>query len=248
MSGTTFVTAFMDLREDRSTLNSIDTCFSFFDTLAKSGIQIHLFLCESVQSKFQGYPNVYVETIELEELETYKTYKAFEEINLPKQRTLQKDTEKFMILMNAKTEYMKRAMDSNMFKTQHFAWIDFSICYVFKETEKTLEYLKRIGNANLKSEFLAFPGCWNKGVDFSMIFQRVNWRFCGGFFIGDRNSLETFCTEQKTAFLEILQKHKSLVWEVNTWAYMENTTSWTPSWWKADHNDSIIMLPSCYFA
>jgi hypothetical protein len=247
MSGTTFVTAFMDLREDRSSLKSVETCFNYFDSLAKSGIQIHLFLCKSVLSRFQGYPNVHVEMIELEELETYKTYKSFHGINLPNQKTLEKDTEHFMILMNAKTEFIKRAMDADPFKSQHFAWIDFSICHVFREPGKTLKILKSIGDAKLNSEFLAFPGCWNKGADFSMIFQRVNWRFCGGFFIGDKQSLETFCSAQHVAFLEILQTHKCLVWEVNTWAYLETTTSWSPSWWKADHNDSIIMLPSCYF-
>lgn len=34
-----------------------------------------------------------------------------------------------------------------------------------------------------------------------------------------------------------------MVWEVNYWAWLEGTKGWSPSWFFADHNDSIFHIP-----
>jgi hypothetical protein len=38
-----------------------------------------------------------------------------------------------------------------------------------------------------------------------------------------------------------------LSWDVNNWAYLEATTDWRPTWYKADHNDTIVRVPSNFF-
>jgi hypothetical protein len=38
-----------------------------------------------------------------------------------------------------------------------------------------------------------------------------------------------------------------LVWEVNMWSHFELTTEWNPTWFPADHNDTIVRIPSEFF-
>jgi hypothetical protein len=38
----------------------------------------------------------------------------------------------------------------------------------------------------------------------------------------------------------------TLVWEVNTWAILEHYYGWTPTWFQANHDDSIVRIPSNY--
>jgi hypothetical protein len=67
----------------------------------------------------------------------------------------------------------------------------------------------------------------------------VVWRFCGSFFIGDRASILDFARRSA----EVVPTLPHLTWEVNVWAHLE-TLGWTPTWYKADHNDSILNLPT----
>jgi hypothetical protein len=92
---------------------------------------------------------------------------------------------------------------------------------------------------------ITIPGCWNKITGTEAITDQINWRFCGGFFMGDRASLETFSTlvwEQ----ISVL----SPTWEVNVWAWVEHQSKWKDiHWYSADHNDSMICnLPASTFS
>ena len=235
----TYVSAFLDLREDRSNDKSVDTCFGHFQTLAESGIQILVFLSKQYEHRIPQMPNLQFQYMELEDLELYKTLPK--DVRLPDHRTPHHDTRNFMILMNSKLEFVKRAIDLNPFGTEHYAWIDFSICHVFKENKQTLPFLHLIGNSRLKP-CLLFPGCWQANT--SVSHQSVHWRFCGGFFLGDVNALTQFYQVYKENIAKIV--HDTLMWEVNVWAILEQSYDWHPTWFKADHNDSIVRIPKEY--
>ena len=38
-----------------------------------------------------------------------------------------------------------------------------------------------------------------------------------------------------------------MTWETNVWTFLELNTDWNPSWFLADHNDSIIQIPDEFF-
>jgi len=241
----TFVSAFLDLKEDRSNDKSVDTCFEHFKTLISSNVQLILFTSKIFQdriNKLNASPNLKVQYIELEDLDTYKLVKETSE--LPSNRNSYHDTRNFMILMNAKIEFVKRAMDLNLFATNQYSWIDFSIFHVLRNKNESTEFLKLLGNSQLK-EGIYLPGCWSKTVGFSSIYQSVNWRFCGGFFIGTRDSLNELYRLYQEHFAKIIER--TLIWEVNLWTILEQSYGWSPKWFKADHNDSIIRLPKEYF-
>ncbi len=175
---TTFVTAFLDLQEDRSKDKSVDTCFSHFSNLASSGIPLVVFISRCYMDRAIHANNIIYIPIELSDLVTYKEC-TVEEFALPTQITLHHDTRNFMILMNSKIEFIKKAIDSNPFNTSHFAWIDFSICHVFRNTQTSLQYLSMLPKTALSARMIAFPGCWSKGMGSSYFYNAINWRFCG---------------------------------------------------------------------
>jgi len=238
---TVFVTALLDLREDRSRGRTVEERIKHFNRLAATGIPLILFLSSSYSALVKPFANVTAIELELESLLTYQ--QVVEGARMPSQRTVHHDTRNFMILMNAKLELAVRAL---AFRPQvtHVAWIDFNVCHVFKEGGG-LHRLKLIAKSHLRAPMFAVPGCWPKGTSLDSLFDAVNWRFCGGFFLADRESL----VKAHTLFHELWPlclAQSGLTWEVNMWAYMESK-GWNVTWFKGDHNDSLVALPSTFF-
>ena len=242
----TFVSAFLDLREDRSKDKSIETCFKHFQRLASSGIKIHTFMSRYYFDQYRHFipniPNIHIDFIELEDLQTYKELSEIQ-YTLPSDRTGHHDTANFMILMNSKIEFVQKAMDANIFDTSHFAWIDFSICHVLKSWNSSSKFLQLMSATALQDKCLVFPGCWNNDAEIETVFSKIHWRFCGGFFLGDRTSLQNMHTLYRTHFANIVLSYGILAWETNLWRFLEVFHGWSPQWYYANHDDSIIRIP-----
>jgi hypothetical protein len=104
--------------------------------------------------------------------------------------------------------------------------------------------LKELSHLNITTNFLAIPGCVDTDTtENSRLIKEIYWRFCGGFFIGDKMSLLEMYDIQFKYLPIFFDQYKTMVWEVNYWAWLEANTEWKPFWFKADHNDSIIVLP-----
>jgi len=231
----TFVTAFLDLGLDAPKDKTIDTRCRHFLSLVKTGISLYLFLSPSYKNEYDiiigEQPNVTIEYIEFTDLDTYRCLEGVD-YTIPSRRSIIKDTKNFMILINAKIELVCRAK----VEATHLAWIDFNVFHVFKNAD-TPAYLKRLGES--KPQGLFVPGCWTRREP---SFVAICWRFCGGFFIGDCASVKAMYDAQKGMFKDIVMT-KGLAWEVNIWAWMEHTEKLKCTWFKADHNDTLIRLP-----
>ena len=219
----TFVTGLFYLREDRSRDRSVESRIALFRQLESSGIKLHLFTSPE-------YAHLGGEVISLDDLEAFRTAPP----GLPAMRTDYHDTRNFLAFINAKIELVTRAMKVGT--TTHYAWIDFSICHVFRDIPRTLTYLSMLGQSRLRDRCLLVPGCWGPGT----FIDRVNWRFCGGFFVGDRESILRFHESHRKAYRELAH----LTWEVNVWARAEIPEL---TWYAADHNDSIVRIPPEFF-
>lgn len=253
----TFVTAFIDLYEDRSKDKSPDKCINLFKQLAASGISICLYVSSLYESIGIELSNTFnnVKLMKITNLEDTETYKIIKNLNpiLPEIRTDYHDTLNFMILMNAKSEFVNNASIINPFNTSHFAWIDFSICHVLSNYETVLARLKLISHSNLKPNMLLFPCPWNKETsknkimnDNNSIAKHVFWRFCGGFFIGDKKSVQDMHLLVLSHLSIFIEKYKCITWEVNIWAWLEANYNWNISSYIANHNNSILEIPSDY--
>jgi len=255
----TFVTSFTDVyKEKQFEDKTIEWRINKFIEIAETRINIHLFLdvdyskyneynkYEEQLQQLYKYTNVHIEKFDLKETFVYQSIQDLE-YTLPTIRNEHKDNVDFMTIINSKAEFLKKAIYKNHWNSTHFAWIDFSISYVFKEKEETLDYLRILSKQTLKPEFLVIPGCWGKKsiteTD-NHIMNNIYWRFCGGFLLGDAKSVSKLFELYREHFVNFIKINKKLVWEVNFWAWLEVNTLWSPSWYSADHNDSIIKIPA----
>lgn len=239
-----FVSAFLDLNEDRTKEKSVEKYLELLHQLIETGIQLHLFISPKYANQIPyASENFFVEFIDLEDLEIFKfaSGSVSKEISLPPQRNTGKDTANYMILMNAKAEFVHRSMQRFREETT-FAWIDSGIFHVFRQPAETTKYLQSLSEKSFESPCLLFPGAWEKGYALDRLFTQINWRFLGGFFCGHRDALENLWKIYKEHFQQIIETN-CLTWEVNIWAYFESQLELPLTWFKADHNDSIVKIP-----
>jgi len=227
----TFVTAFLDLHESRPTDRSTQRRIEFFQKLAATGVRLHVFVSPE-HADLLGPFNGIKEVLSLEDLELYSISPS----GLPETRNHDHDTRNFLILMNSKIECVQRAIRSGHSTTQHYAWIDFNIFHIFQGVEdEATRQIQSLSQRFYPETCLYFPGCWGKSV----FWESVNWRFCGGFFIGDIESLNALYS----LYVREYPRIPHLSWEVNVWAHFE-TLGWCPTWYSADHNLRILDVPS----
>jgi hypothetical protein len=184
--------------------------------------------------------------MKIEELELYRLGNNHPDLcNLPVNRNNLKDTKEYMFLMLAKLEFIKKTININPFESMNFCWFDFSLAYIFEDMNNTLLKIKQISNTTFKERFIYMPGCWDFKVDaVDYLKNNIVWRFCGGFLIGDKESLSRFYTTSHNCFITFLNQTKTIVWEVNYWAWLESKGLINPTWYLADHNDSIVDIPN----
>lgn len=247
----TFVTAYLKVyNEDYDDSRTFENRLKHFISILKLGINVCIFIEPELKYRLCELEKEYInltiiECITIEQLELYKLRNNYSEsISLPSNRNTLKDTEKYMYLMLSKIEFLKKSIDINPYKSKYFCWFDFSLPYIFKDMNNTLLKIKNISNIQFKDQFIYMPGCWNfKMNNIEYLKNNIVWRFCGGFFIGDKDSLNHFYITSHDYFLRFLYQTKTLVWEVNYWAWLESNGLFNPIWYLADHNDSIIDIP-----
>jgi len=251
---TTFVTAYLKVYDEEYDMSrTFENRLKHFMLLLELGINICIFIEPELQSKFNElelkYKNLKViQSIKIKQLELYKIGEENTQLcNLPTNRNELKDTKNYMFLMLAKLEFLKKTIDLNPYDSDYFCWFDFSLPYIFKDMNNTLLKIKHISNCEFKSHFICLPGCWKFKInDLNYLKNNIVWRFCGGFLIGDKKSLINFYSISNENFLNFLTQTKTLVWEVNYWAWLEGLGFISPIWYLADHNDSIVNIPDVF--
>jgi hypothetical protein len=239
----TFVSAFLDLSEDRKELRSPEVHLNHFLKIAKTGINIHLFInesCKMIYTACASYPNIHIDFLNLEDL---RSFQAAQNARLPDRRNPVKDTKNFILFMNAKPDFVYRAIQRAIFPSSHYCWLDFGLFHVIKDTAGAQTYLQQLSTKQLRPG-LFIPGC--VGIAPHHYFDNICWRFCGGVFVGDKQSLIHFYETVFHDYDTLVQK-QSLTWEVNIWAYLESIGKIHPIWFPADHNDSILRIPAEYY-
>jgi hypothetical protein len=220
-----------------------------FRQIAKTGVPIVLYVDAEIKEAFDWtqFSNVVLRDVDYSKSWTYKVCSLYKG-NLPVSRNMVKDSFLFLCLMNMKIEFVVNAVNENPFDTEHFAWIDFNLTHIFKRKEATCNYMKFLTTCKWKPRFIANPGCWEKGQGMESIVDNINWRFCGGFMIGDGQSFLDLFDLYLEHFTVFMHRYRHITWEVNFWAWLEVNAGWEIVWFKADHDDSIVRIPSHLFS
>lgn len=215
----------------------IEYLYLFYD-LGISGIPITIFVDPSMVYKFRIFPStVTVIGLPLADCELYSIAMRYNR-ELPVHRTPQKDTKEFFALMNSKMEFLRRASFLHC-NCKTFAWIDFGILKIVKDTVAFIEKLRQLDTHVFTK--VTIPGCWGFGRTFTV--EQIHWRFCGGFLIMPMKHVERFYQHSKGVLTDFCtQQIYKLTWETNVWTVIESCAERDNiEWYMADHNDSIVM-------
>lgn len=226
----TFVTAFFQQKE---MFYPVDRFFGLFEELASTGIQILLFLDEKLRDRGEElcrkFPNVTIPEFMILDMSYLP-----EVVQLPANRSVKKDTEEFITIQCEKLHFLTKA---RAYTDRPFlAWIDFGIFYVLRDKEACVRKLQQIETSTFQTEKIYSGSCWARGQ--YEIWDRICWRFCGGFLLGHRNLFEAAYQEQTRIIREHLPR---LTWEVNYWTLMDDYFLTYPG----DHTDIILLNVPC---
>lgn len=227
-----FVTAFINI--NNLSYEYIEkNYFNYFEKLAKTGIKIILFLDKAYQNYGEiltkKYSNVIIHRYLTKDELHINTLKLPKE--LPKIRNNQKDNEDYLKLMNNKIFFIEET--KNNYNYNYFAWIDFRIYHILTPVSDSI--FKDIYNTCYFSKSVYFSGALDNII---YDFDRINWRFLGGFFLIEKTKINYLVNETK----KLLEKLPVLTWEVNLWSILEYNSVFDFGWYKGDHNNSILLI------
>lgn len=225
----TFVSAFLNFsNKDNNTLDF--EYFRYFTKIAKTNIPIILFL-DKKEIKYANilttyFPNVHIVYID-------SSFLLFDSDKpLPKNRNFNKDTKEYIQFMNNKIIFMDHARELNIYNTNHFIWLDFRLFHVIKNEIITSSKLVDIATKELTKKSYFAGGL--KTIESKL--DEINWRFLGGFFILDSESI----IKLKEETIKLIENSSVFTWEVNNWAIIEKNTNFDFGWFQSDHNDTIL--------
>ena len=228
-----------------------------FVSLAMLGLPICIYVSteydEELMPIFDFFPNVKkMKIVSLLETNVYKLYnESTIPPEFPEHRNIEKDTWECIVYSHTKHEFMEDTISTNPWNSTHFAWMDIQIMNLIKNKSGIYLYLKGLSQSTLLTPYLTFPGCWNKLEQNKIndVLNAVHWRFCGGFCIGDKESMVNFCKLHREQIPLFLKEHNKWIWDFNFWAWLEtfHADKWSPVWYRGDHNDSIFMMSSDFY-
>jgi hypothetical protein len=244
----TFVTAFFNIYKHPSNSDIIKNRFNRFKEIAVTGIQLCVYtepdFIETFIELIKEFPNIkLMNPINLKD-SNVATICSMIDYTLPNNRNQEKDNDEFMIFINTKYEFLENTITINPWKSSYFAWIDFSLSYIFKNLNESQTQLSFLSNLKFTRNFFTIGG-WEK---IKTPFDKLNndnvvWRFCGGFLFGDTESIKEFTDLSKQYLHVFINKYKKLTWEVNFWSWLETYVGWKPTWFHTMFNDGIIKIP-----
>lgn len=216
---------------------------------------------EILQNRYKDCANVKITLFSVEEESWIYRESAPYKDRLPLTRNWIKDTFEHLVWTHLKIEFLQRAIE-NVEGT--FAWIDPHICHLFSEPVNVVNYLNYLSMQKFaKDPFLALPGCWDSkeisdqradtrgatfGCSLPVDFNTTCWRFCGTFMLGDAASISSLHTLYKQFYPTLLKERNMITWDINVWAHLESIGVFNPKWYKANHDASIVAIPTSLYS
>lgn len=152
----------------------------------------------------------------------------------------EKDTIDFVFVQCMKTEWVKKAIELDVFQTEQFVWVDFGIMH-FIQDPIVLE--KGLQQMNTKTyQQIRIPS--GKPPNFPYysrnVYHHIIWMFIGSVFGGNKQSLISFADLMKEKCVDILERKHHLMWEINVWylIFFENVKLF--DLYRCNHTPNIL--------
>jgi hypothetical protein len=156
-----------------------------------------------------------------------------------------KDTIEYMMVQCHKTEWIRQAIQLDIYHTDQYAWIDFGIYQLFAKSAdpdvnlKFTDYLYQMGKKIYP--LVRLPHIWPLGLRSNRdLYRTICWYFAGGLFGGSKDSLIKFADHMKQSCLHLVEHKSWLMWEVNIWylIYLDHPEMFDP--YYGDHNSTML--------
>lgn len=214
------------LQDGGRSTHKIDDYVSRFRLIESMGIPTVLFLDQSLLSQYHFDSHVKVIGKSLLDLHPYAMWK--DQGVGPIYRNDQKDRVAYLAIQNSKTLLMEEALGSS----NRVSWVDFGIAHVLKQPQDSLGGLRRL--PSIPSGILA-----PSAAQLTDHLDRVSWAFLGGFISMDAASLRDWNSLLVREW-ELCWPQAS--WEVNYWSRITKRYDLPVQFYRADHDDSILMF------
>lgn len=151
-----------------------------------------------------------------------------------------KDTLDYMCIQCHKTEWVKKAIEQNLFGTDQFIWMDFGIYHMIKDEALFQKYVMQMTMQTYTK--IRIPSCWNPDISrHTDIYNNIAWFFAGSLFGGDQESLLVFADKMREKCVELIEQKKHLMWEINVWYLIYQKIPSLFSYYECGHNTSILL-------
>jgi hypothetical protein len=223
----TIVSAFIcDI--NKSPDKTLEKYVKYGQQLMKINIPKVLFIDEALIDKLSAYINEYNTVIpcKLTDIYLYTYRDKLKNVKVNSTNPTKDTIEYFMVQCN-KTEWIRRAIELDTYKSNQYMWIDFGIYqFIDKLNCSDEEKFKKFSDSLYQIEYqkpslVRIPSIWNIDVNNQCSRSRlkvdVTWYFAGSLFGGDKSSLIKFADLMKSECLRMINNESWLVWEVNIW-------------------------------
>ena len=132
-----------------------------------------------------------------------------------------KDTMEYMFVQCYKTEWVRKSIELNIYKSDQFIWLDFGIYHIVNDDSI---FENAILNMTTKS-YSKLRICSFKPDDYVCphdVYKKITWNFAGSVFGGDKNSLITFADIVKDKIIETIETKNTIMWEICIWYLVKN--------------------------
>lgn len=234
---TTIVSGFIS---NINSYRNVEKYIEYGEKLCKIDINKVIFIEEILYNKYfkdKTYESTTFIFTSKEHLYLYK-YKN-ELINFNKLCTdnPSKDTIEYMFVQNNKTEWVREAIDKNVYNSNQFIWIDFGIYHMINDEYLFNKYIYDFKNKSYENIRISSSIFYNA----SSIYTNIHWLFLGSIFGGNSKKLLEFADLTKKKCIETIQNQKTIMWEINIWyiIYLEYPELFNN--YIADHNQTILI-------
>lgn len=192
-----------------------------------------VFMDKNLIDIFLPYENGYTKILPTTERDMY-LYSYLNILQHKIEGNINKDSNFFFSVMCNKTEWLRQAVELQLYEGDQYIWIDFGIFKIFNQDVQ-------ISNLEKCYEKVRIAHIWDLNINYSSnIMKEINWYFAGGVFGGNKNKLIQFADIMKQTTLDFIKENNYLVWEVNLWymIYKRHKDLFDP--YACDHNNSIV--------
>lgn len=239
-SNVTIVSAFLSNMNERLDYKT-EQYINNGKEILKAKINKIVFIDEHIYNSFKEYANdtTYLIPIKKEDIYLYEYINVLDNFEL-NTKTPEKDTINYMFMMCSKTEWIRKAIQLNIFNSTNFIWVDFGIKHIFKEDGSSFITILESMNNKIYNK-LRIGSIWSLNSNYNRnIYKDILWYFAGGVFGGDIPSLLPFCEKNKNMCIKIIKEQKTIMWEVNVWYLIYKENSELFDCYNCDHNYSLL--------